>query len=282
MPYKTLARRIISTLKAVKMGWKEGGAVVVNVAQIHHGNTLAGKHILITGATSGIGLEIARKCIAEGAMVLITGRNQQRLDKATSDIGHSRVKSILWDVADTKDNPRLFAAALELLDGRIDVLVNNAGVISTLPFAEVSEADWDSVYSTNSKGIFFMSQLVSNHWIRLKSPGKIINISSSGGFLGAPGPYRMSKWDIVGLTKGLGTTLYPHGIIVNGIAPGMTATKMLNMEQNQNAYVERYRPSQRAAVPEEIAEIAAFLMSDATNNIIGHTIICDGGFSNKI
>lgn len=282
MAVKQLIRRIASTWKALKMGWRQGGAIVVDVAQIHHGEILDGKHVLVTGATSGIGLEIARKCISEGATVLITGRNEQRLEKAVRGLNSARVKSIRWDIAKTEENSAHFASALELLDGRIDILVNNAGIISTVPFTEVTEATWDQVYSINSRGLFFMSQLLSKHWIAKQRRGKIINISSSGGFLGAPSPYRMTKWDIVGLTKGLGHSLHRHGIIVNGIAPGMTSTKMLNMQNEENSYVAHYTPSHRAALPEEIAELALFLMSDAANYIVGQTIICDGGYSDKM
>lgn len=268
-------------MNAIQMGWKHGGALQVNVAQINHGQILQDKNILVTGGTSGIGFEIARKSLSEGANVLITGRCPDRLKEAALELSHPNLKTMTWDVSDIKSSSSKLAQAHEILEGQITILVNNAGLISTTPFHDVSEEIWDSIYETNSKGLFFMSQLFSKDWIQKNMRGKIINISSSGGFLSAENPYRMTKWDVVGLTRGLGGSLYKHGIIVNGIAPGMTSTKMLGSEESDNKFIERYTPSQRVALPEEVAELAIFIMSDAANYIVGHTIICDGGYSLK-
>lgn len=118
--------------------------------------------------------------------------------------------------------------------------------------------------------------------IKAKNYRKIINISSQGGFVGATYPYRMSKWDIVGLTEGLSKVMASHNVIVNGIAPGIVRTEMQQryMEQKDNVYCNQ-TPMQRFAYPEEIAELAIFLMSDRSNFITGQTIICDGGFTLK-
>jgi 3-oxoacyl-[acyl-carrier protein] reductase len=110
--------------------------------------------------------------------------------------------------------------------------------------------------------------------------GKVINISSTGGFLGASYPYRMTKWDLVGFTAGIAEILAPYGILVNGIAPGRTATKMLDKQSTDNLY-DSYQPLKRFALPLEIAELAIFLLSDASNYIIGQTIIVDGGYTLK-
>lgn len=111
---------------------------------------------------------------------------------------------------------------------------------------------------------------------------KIINISSQGGFVGATYPYRMSKWDIVGLTAGLGKEMAQHNIIVNGIAPGVVLTNMQQKFQDQgdNVFCNQ-NPMQRFAYPEEIAELAIFMISDVSNFITGQTILCDGGFTLK-
>ncbi len=257
-----------------------GGAVYPNISEIHYGAILEGKSVLITGGSAGIGLAIAKKCISEGAIVIITGRDEKRLKDAIESVGNPNLKSIVWDVGDTSSHDRLFQKALELLGGSLDILVNNAGIHDGTLFPDVAEEVWDKVYNINSKGLFFLSQVVVKHWLASKCRGKILNLSSSGGFVGATFPYRMTKWDVAGLTAGLGLMLIPHGIIVNGIAPGLTATPMMKREDYDNLYAN-YSPSFRCARPEEIAELALFLMSDAANYIVGQTIICDGGYCLK-
>ncbi len=265
----------------MKKCFRDGGATYVNVSKIDYGGILKKKRVLVTGGTGGIGLAIAKKCLSEGAQVVVSGRNAQKLEAVVRELDHSGLKAMVWDVGDIDQMEEKLAKAMRLIDDRLDILVNNAGVLIMKPFLEVTEEIWDTVYSTNSKGLFFLTRAVSDMWIKRKAGGKILNISSSGGFLGAPHPYRMTKWDIVGLTRGLGVELLPYGILVNGIAPGMTATEMVGMKPHGNAYLANYPPSNRAALPEEIAELALFLMSDAANHIVGQTIICDGGYSLK-
>ncbi|MGQ9427246.1 SDR family NAD(P)-dependent oxidoreductase [Gilvimarinus sp. F26214L] len=248
-----------------------------------YGNLLEGKNIIITGGSSGIGFALAKKCVELGASVIITGRDQSKLDQAVTAVGSQHLIAVNWDVS----NMALIDSKLSLcrshLGGEIDVLVNNAGVLETTGFIEVAEEQWDRVYATNSKGLFFLTQAVCRQWIQ-KGKGykqrKVINISSQGGFVGATYPYRMSKWDVAGLTQGLGLKLIGDGIIVNGIAPGIVATAMqpASEKQKNNIYC-RHNPVKRYALPEEIAELAVFLISDASNFIIGQTIVCDGGFS---
>lgn len=277
-----MIRRGLSICKAIKRGWKEGGVTEVNVAKISRGEILKGKNVIITGGTAGIGLAVAQKCLAEGATVLITGRDEFRLEAVLKEIAHPSLRSIAWDVSNVKSHSDKLEESENIMGGSIDVLVNNAGLISTTPYGKVSEETWDEIYSVNSKGLFFMCQTLSNRWIAKKTGGKIINVSSSGGFLGASSPYRMTKWDVAGLTRGLALMLHRHGIIVNGIAPGMTSTRMIGINAEKNAFVGHYPPSNRVALPEEIAELALFLISDAANYIVGETVVCDGGYSLKM
>jgi NAD(P)-dependent dehydrogenase (short-subunit alcohol dehydrogenase family) len=276
------ATRLVRTLRAVKKCYRHGGVTQVAVAQIHHGEILRGKNVLVTGGSSGIGLAIAKKCLTEGATVVITGRNALKLAAVALQLADSRLRTLQWDVSDTAHLAEHLRAAFALVDGRLDILVNNAGVHTPEQFFEVDEAAWDRVHTINTKALFFLSQHTAKWWIENRQPGKILNIASSGGFLGACGPYRMSKWSVVGLTRGLGASLLPHGIIVNAVAPGMTATEMLGIDAQDNAFAAGYGPSYRVALPEEIAELAVFLMSDAANYIVGQTIICDGGYSLKV
>ena len=272
-----LVRSLIETLRY-------GGSSRIDVSFIERGNTLQGKRILITGGSSGIGLSIARKCLNEGARVSITGRNQDKLMSVLQELNDESLSAVAWDVADVALAEKKLEEAERILGGEIDVLVNNAGVLLGEAFPNISEKIWDQTYAVNSKGLFFLTQCVCRKWCQSKQrkTRKILNISSQGGFVGATYPYRMTKWDIAGLTQGLGIKLADQGIIVNGIAPGVVVSDMQKgcQEQGENSFYSE-NPLKRHALPEEIAELAHFLISDASNFIVGQTIVCDGGYSIK-
>ena len=277
--------RLVRTAQIVRKCWKAGGITQVNIAQVRQGEILKGKRMLITGGSAGIGLAIAKKCLAEGATVVITGRSESRLQTAVSEVNNAALKVLAWNVSDVSQRKTKFAAALALAGGRIDILVNNAGILGGhRQFLDATEKNWDEIAAVNARGLFFLTQHVVQEWLALKQGGKIINMSSMRGSLGVQdGPYGMSKWGVNGLTHGLGLKLAPHGIIVNGIAPGIVDTESIAIEidSNDNAYLGDI-PVQRIGRPEEIAELAVFLMSDAANYIVGQTIICDGGYTLKV
>ncbi len=279
-----MLNKMFLMIKSFGKIYKYGGYSTFNLSMINYGNILKGKRILITGGGSGIGRSIAEKCLKEGASVLITGRNYDKLKATYDELNNPSLKLLVWDVSQIVEINNNIAKAEELLDGQIDILVNNAGVIMGRNFPNVTEEVWDKVYATNSKGLFFLTQSICDKWMKDKSQRirKIINISSQGAFVGATYPYRMSKWDIAGLTQGLGLKLASQKIIVNGIAPGIIATKMQQnfLKQKDNIFCN-LNPLERFALPEEIAELALFLISDASNFIVGQTIVCDGGFSLK-
>jgi 3-oxoacyl-[acyl-carrier protein] reductase len=258
---------------------------MLNVTQIQHGEILKGKRILITGGSAGIGLAIAKKCLSEGAIVVVTGRSQQRLDSALKELGGASAHAVQWDVSLISQRAEKHAEVVKLAGGPIDVLVNNAGILGGhRQFVDLTEDAWDELTAVNSKGLVFLTQHVVREWMQLKHCGKIINMSSMRGTLGVQdGPYGMSKWGLNGLTHGLGAKLAPHGIIVNGIAPGIIATDSIaikNVDVEKNAYLD-YIPVKRIGLSEEIAELSVFLMSDAANYIVGQTIVCDGGYTLK-
>jgi NAD(P)-dependent dehydrogenase (short-subunit alcohol dehydrogenase family) len=276
---RKIIKRIRRVLATVAKVIRNGGVTRVSIAQISHGDILKKKRILITGGGSGIGLAIAKRCLSEGAHVVITGRRLDKLEAAAASLQSSRLHVLQWDVARVDSVASKLSDACRLLGGPLDVLVNNAGILlHDATFPNVSEAAWDQTYGVNSKGLYFLTQHLSNQWIAAGLGGKILNISSSGGFLAADNPYRMTKWDVAGFTQALGLMLSPHGIIVNGIAPGRTATEMLEIDAGGDLHDTR-QPVGRFAVPEEIAELAIFLLSDAANYIVGQTIVCDGGYT---
>lgn len=161
------------------------------------------------------------------------------------------------------------------MTGHIDILVNNAGVIGGyLPNA--CEEEYDNVMDTNLKGAFFLSRVVAKHMIAYKINGNILNICSSSSVRPVNSAYALSKWGLRGLTLGLAKSLVKHGIIVNGIAPGPTATPMLNKIQGESID-NKYNPIGRMIMPEEIANMAVFLTSNYGRTIVGDVIYMSGG-----
>lgn len=270
--------------RVIKHVYRYGGYSTINIQRVSYGKVLDGKKVIVTGGSSGIGLSIAKKLLSHGATVLITGRNLTTLETVENEIDNNKFKTLAWDVSIVSECERRLIEAVEILGGEVDILVNNAGVVNSEQFMDVSERVWDKIYATNSKGLFFLTQNICRHWLKRekRSCKKIINISSQGGFVGATYPYRMTKWDVAGLTQGLGLKLAPDGIIINGIAPGIISTKMQPtcIKQGDNIFSSQ-NPLKRFGLPEEIAELALFLAGDSSNFIVGQTIVCDGGYSLK-
>lgn len=257
---------------------RNGGIVYVDIKQINYNKRLTGKHVVITGGTSGIGLAIAKKFINEGAKLLITGRDEMKLRSVQNNLGSENCEIMAWDISNVHDIDSVIEKMAQQLNG-IDIFINNAGIYSTKEIFQVKENDWDSVFGINAKGLYFAMQAIGLYYVNKNIKGKIVNIVSNRGILGDVGPYGASKWSVMGLTKGFARKLISKGIIVNGIAPGMTATGINNIDVFDNAYVNIADTDSRVCLPEEIAEIAAFLVSDAANHIVGEIIVCDGGES---
>lgn len=282
MRISKLIHRLGIAYNYARKAYRDGGISSVNISYPLYDKILAGNNILITGGSSGIGLAIAKKCAKCGAHVLITGRNKKKLDIAAKEIGEEFCTTIVWDISSVNNINLKLEECINTINGDISVLINNAGIPPAKFWGNVDEKEWDNIYSTNLKGLFFLSQAIVKQW-KLKPQNeyrKIINISSQGGFVGATYPYRMVKWDIRGLTEGLGRQLIKDRIIVNGIAPGVVKTSMqsFSLLQDDNLYTNQ-NPIKRVILPEEIAELALFLISDASNSIIGQTIVCDGGYT---
>lgn len=262
---------------------RSGGSYSVEIVSLQNAELLKNKGVLITGGTSGIGFEIAKRILECGGRVVITGRENNSLQKALKKLGNNCF-GILWDVRDINLVDDILEKASLHLNGRLNVLINNAGVVGNANFLETSSEDWELCYQTNSKATFFLCQKSCKYWLNQndKAIKKIINISSQGGIVGATYPYRLSKWDINGLTKGLGLKFASSGILVNSICPGIVKTKMQPSKiNNESNFYDELVPIKRHSTPAEVAELAIFMISDRCNFLTGQSIVMDGGFSLK-
>jgi NAD(P)-dependent dehydrogenase (short-subunit alcohol dehydrogenase family) len=238
---------------------------------------LSGKKALVTGASRGIGKAIAVKYAGEGADVAITGRSYEALEPVLADMKPTdgKVLGFEWDVSHVSEVDEQIARIAQELGG-LDIVVNNAGVISRERFLQVTEEGWDMVMDINLKGLYFVSQAAANYMIKENISGRIVNIASDAGLRPAPVPYGISKWGVIGLTRGYAKMLTKHGILVNAIAPGPVATGMMGWKPGDPLEKENY-PLGRLARPEEIADAAVFLASDEASRITGAVLTVSGG-----
>jgi len=257
--------------------------VTANISSLSPNELLKDRTALITGGTSGIGLEMAISFINAGAFVVITGRDKVRLESACQRIRKEtlqveKIVSVVMDNRDVDTFNQKFIEILELTPNKqIDILVNNAGIIGEGCFGNIKSDVFDSVIGTNLKGVLFLSQIVAHHMKDNKIEGNILNIASSSSLRPVTQTYTLSKWGIRGLTLGMARMLAPHNIVVNGIAPGPTATPMLmHNKVDDNIYHEKLITG-RYATPEEIANMGVILVSNMSRMIIGDIIYMTGG-----
>ncbi len=246
--------------------------VPVTITTIQN-DLLKGKTALVIGGSSGIGLGIAKKMIESGCKVVITGRNENKLKNISSEMN---VEYLVIDITNVEKLKR----EIELLTekNRIDILVNSAGIHTKERFGEITENEWNTVISTNLRGLYFTSQYIANYMIKNKIKGHILNISSASSLKPSWTPYEISKRAVDGITQGMAHKLISYGIIVNGLAPGPTATPMLNFDKQHDVNLAwPANPSGRVSTVEEIANMALFLVSDLGNGIVGDTIFMTGG-----
>lgn len=237
---------------------------------------LEGKIALITGGTSGIGYAMAEYFVKCGCKVIITGTNQKKCEDCEEKIGSNNVKSMVLNVRDVSTLDEKIRRAASMFDeNKIDILVNSAGVLAHSGFLRMSEEEYDSIMDINLKGTFFMSQAMGKYMIENNIHGHILNVSSSSALRPAWTPYQISKWGIKGFTLGLSDVLLPYGITVNAIAPGPTATPMLGRKENDNLNCRS--PIGRFAMTSEIATLAAYMVSDFGDMIVGDTFYITGG-----
>ncbi|MBP5674794.1 SDR family oxidoreductase [Candidatus Saccharibacteria bacterium] len=244
------------------------------------GDYLKNRVAFITGGSSGIGFSIAESFLQNGASVVICGRNEEKLKAAKEKLekvkaDHATVDIMALDISKTEDIDKTVNQFLEKYNKKIDILVNNAGVSRGANIGATKIEDFEGLLKTNLEGTYFISQFFLNYMRENKIKGNILNIASASSLRPANSPYIIAKWGVAGLTKGLAKTGIKDNIVVNGLAPGPTATPML--VKNTSDIYHPTNPSGRYAMPEEIANLATILVSDMGRMIVGDTLYASGG-----
>ncbi|MBI2405176.1 3-oxoacyl-ACP reductase FabG [Candidatus Gottesmanbacteria bacterium] len=247
---------------------------------------LTGKVALVTGASSGIGRASAIALANQGAKVAVAARRVDKLQAVAAEI-KQRGKEALPIQMDVTKKAEIEAAVAQTVKtfGKLDILLNNAGVAEFAPFTEMTEEQWDKTIDTNLKGYFVVAQAAAKEMAKNKW-GRIVNIASiaSGGVgVGFPqiAHYCASKGAIVGMTEAMASELAPMGILVNAIGPGLIETEMteaiLKNPKQMEGFVSRI-PLKRPGKAEEIAAAVVFFASDEASYTTGATLYVDGGW----
>jgi NAD(P)-dependent dehydrogenase (short-subunit alcohol dehydrogenase family) len=243
---------------------------------VHFG--LQGRVCIVTGAAQGIGEACARRFAREGALVVLGDIEDARGQGVAREIGGTFVH------CDVGDKAQVDALVRKVMDahGRIDVLVNNAGIFRAAEFLDVSEADFDAVLRVNLKGSFLMGQAVAREMARA-GRGAIVNMSSVNAVLTIPtiSSYNVSKGGVNQLTRVMALALADKGVRVNAVAPGTIATELatravLTSEEAKHRIMTR-TPMKRLGEPWEVADVVAYLASDAASYVTGEIVVVDGG-----
>ncbi len=244
---------------------------------------LTDKCALVTGASGGIGSEIAKALVAQGATVVLSGTRQDALDALKSEIEAThpgKAIVIAARLSEAEEVDRL-AAEAEKAMGKIDILVNNAGLTRDGLAMRMKDEDWDAVLDVNLKAAFRLTRACMRGMMKRRS-GRVIGITSVVGVTGNPGQanYAASKAGMIGMSKSLAQELANRGITVNCVAPGMIATPMTDVltdDQRQRMLVNI--PAARLGTPEDIAASVVYLSSDEASYVTGQTLHVNGGMA---
>lgn len=246
--------------------------------------SVADQVVLVSGGSRGIGRGIAEGFASRGARVIITGRDAGTLEAAARELSGSRyaVTTLVCDVTNSAEIQPLVENVLQT-HGRIDTLINVAGINRRQPAEEVTEADWDAILDTNLKGAFLLSQAVGRYMLRI-GRGSQINIASLNNYapLKHVAPYAASKAGLGHLTRALALEWGPRGVRVNAIAPGFILTdltRQLWAQPHMQSWGQNITPLRRLGNPQDMVGAAIFLASEAASFLTGQIITVDGGVS---
>ena len=245
--------------------------VYANISYLSPNETLRGKKVVITGGGRGLGFSMAKKFVEEGAEVLIAGRNMKVLEESAKKFG---CKYLQLDVSKPSEFDAFMDKAEELLGG-LNVLVNNAGIsLHENTFFDVTPETFDKQVDTNFKGAFFLTQTFIRHIKNTDTKACVLFVSSETGDTMDFRPYGFTKAAINSMVQGLAYLFAKEGIRVNAVAPGITASDMTGLS-TEGDISYRGNISGRVYMPEEVAEVAAFLISDAAGCVSGQIITCN-------
>jgi NAD(P)-dependent dehydrogenase (short-subunit alcohol dehydrogenase family) len=242
----------------------------------------AGRTALVTGGSRGIGLAIARRLVAEGAAVTITGRDKAALDRSAAELG---CRALVADVTDAAAVDALFAAV-----GPLDILVNNAGAALSKPFQKHGIEDWNAMLAVNLTSVFLATKAALPAMVERKS-GRIVNIASTAGLKGYAytAAYCAAKHGLIGLTRALAIETARSGVTVNAVCPGFTDTDLVanavsvieaqtgRSAQEARAALAKTNPQNRLIDPDEVAEAVLFLCRPQSLGVTGQSLVIAGG-----
>jgi NAD(P)-dependent dehydrogenase (short-subunit alcohol dehydrogenase family) len=242
-------------------------------------NGLKDKGVLVTGGASGIGAAAAARFLEEGAQVVVLDRDSKARERIARDLP-KLAGVVSADVSKLNEVQAAFAEAVRMM-GRVDVLINNAGISVRHKFLDITPDEWDRVIAVNLTGVFYMAQISARHMME-KGSGVILQTASTNGIVGYPyyADYNATKAGVIEMTKSMALELAPK-VRVNAIAPGYVLTPMQRAEYTDAMLLEVNNkiPMRRHAKPEEIAALFAFLASEDAAYITGHVYVIDGAES---
>ncbi len=272
---------IISYISNFLKYLRHGGVTYVNVTFTNPNERYVGKKVFISGGSEGLGKAMAQSYLKEGAEVLVTGRNKDKLEKLAKEIDTPLLHTMVWDVMQFDSYKAKFEECISIMQ-TIDIFINNVGggMLKYERWDKYTQDVIDATYGMNAKSMFLMCQMEGQYMISNNIQGNILNISSIGGYQTRFDPYSISKRCAQGITASIARELIKHDIVVNGIAPGTCLTSNPALPKGryfeENAYLEG-QPSHRFTMPEEIATAALFLTSGEARQIVGYVLPVDGG-----